>query len=505
MRLASKHGENNQQRSILKGDFTGGLNTSMSAEDIAENQLADVLNMEVDHDSAKLRTVAGTVDILRTPEIYAAIYDLINGVILVVKTDKRIYLADFDGHISGKSIGKLTGELYPKYATWESGVLIASGGKLQYFNGAELVLLNSPPADDVFIRAGRVVITHGSTIRYSGVGDENNWREDSNVESAAKFVEAGYKDGSNFIGAVPLSNNIFVIKANDICYRVAEEYPRWSVVEVAKNIRCIGRRSYCAVGDDVFVLGRDAVHWIQPTYYGNLKPEDIAALVKRELHKLPNDAQVRYVPPLNQIWCIGYGGYVLVFDALLKSWYRRQFNSEVLDVFHAGNAVFVVKPDRISKLDKGTSKDNGEYLPWRFFAQRLVSHHDFLLKRSKVSVTPLNHEHYSGYFFCGRVKLPIPIPDAEIKVFGNDSPIFGNKTRVMWQGRRQSNILPQLPNGEIFDSEQMIFGNQRKIFSPSTFVVESRNVFRSKYLDVGGHGQGGSFSIHSIVLDVAEV
>lgn len=71
MRLASKHGENNQQRSILKGDFMGGLNTSMSAEDIAENQLSDVLNMEVDHDSAKLRTVAGTVDILQIPEIYA--------------------------------------------------------------------------------------------------------------------------------------------------------------------------------------------------------------------------------------------------------------------------------------------------------------------------------------------------------------------------------------------------------------------------------------------------
>lgn len=99
---------------------------------------------------------------------------MVNGVILIVKTNKRIYLADFDGHISGKTLGKMTGELYLKYEAWENGVLIASGGKLQYFNGAGLMLLNSPLADDVFIRAGRVVITHGSTIRYSGVGDENN-------------------------------------------------------------------------------------------------------------------------------------------------------------------------------------------------------------------------------------------------------------------------------------------------------------------------------------------
>lgn len=503
MRLASKHGEN--QQSILKGDFTGGLNTSMSAEDIAENQLADVLNMEVDHNNAKLRTVAGTIDILQTPEICAAIHDLINGVILVVKTDRQVYLADFEGHISGKAIGKLTGELYPKSAAWESGVLIASGGKLQYFNGAGLVLLNSPPADDVFVRAGRVVVTHGSTIRYSGVGDENNWREDSNVESASKFIEAGYKDGSKFIGVASLSNNILVIKANNICYRLVEEYPRWSVVEVAKNIQCRGRQSFCAVGDDVFVLGADAAHFVQQGYYGNVKPEDIAALVKSEIQQLPRNAPVKFIPPLNQIWCIGRDGYVLVFDTLLKSWFKRQFNSEVLDVFHAGDEVFVVKPDRISKLDKESSKDNGEYLPWRFFGQRLVSHHDYLLKRSKVSVTPLNHEHYCGYFVCGHVKLPIPTPDNRIKVFGNDSPIFGNKTRIMWQGRRQSNILPQLSNERIFDSEQMVFGNQHKIFSPDTFVIESRNVFRSKYLDVGGQGQGGNFVVHSIVLDVAEV
>ena len=276
-------------------------------------------------------------------------------------------------------------------------------------------------------------------------------------------------------------------------------------MEVAKNILCNGRRSYSAVGDDVFVLGGDEAHLIQQNYYGNVKPEDLASLVKREIRKLPKGAPVKFVAPLNQVWCIGRGGVVMVFDTVLKSWFKRQFNSEVLDVFSAGDDVFIVKPDRISKLDKNSSKDNGEYLPWRFFTQRLVSHHDFLLKQSKVSVTPLNGEHYCGYFVCGQVKLPIPLPNNAIKVFGNDSPIYNNKTRIMREDRRKSTILPQLPDERIFDSEQMIFGNQRKIFSPSTYVIESRNVFRSKYLDVSGHGEGGSFELHSIVLDAAEV
>ena len=113
MKKTCKHAE--QQQTIARADFTGGLNTSMSAEDVAENQLASVLNMEIDHTNGKLRTVAGTRDILTTPDIFAAIYDLINGVMLIVKNDKQVYLADFDGNIGGNSLGKLTGDLYPKY------------------------------------------------------------------------------------------------------------------------------------------------------------------------------------------------------------------------------------------------------------------------------------------------------------------------------------------------------------------------------------------------------
>lgn len=145
---------------------------------------------------------------------------------------------------------------------------------------------------------------------------------------------------------------------------------------------------------------------------------------------------------------------------VLKSWYKRQFNSEVIDVFNAGEKVYIVKPDRISKLDAQSSKDNGEYLNWRFLTQRLVSHRNYLLKRSQVTITPSNPEGYVGHFNCGRVKLPAP---RQIKL--------------------NATTLSQVPN---------------------TVILESRNVFRSKYLDVAGHGQGG-LTIHSIVIDIAEV
>ena len=212
MKRFDKHGE--IPPPIVKADFTGGLNTANQVDGVAENQLADVLNMEIDSDSGKLQTVAGTKDILSSENIFAAIYDSINNLILVVKNDKQIFLADFDGNISTSTIGTLSGNLYPKYCAWENGVLIASGGKLQYFDGANLILLNSPNADEVFIRNNRVNVSNGTTIYQSGVGDENFWTQDNNVGSSAKYILVGSKDGGNFVGLVKLSQNVLVIKDN---------------------------------------------------------------------------------------------------------------------------------------------------------------------------------------------------------------------------------------------------------------------------------------------------
>ena len=206
MKIISKHGE--QQTVVARVDFTGGLNTAAQVDAIAENQLADCVNMDIDVSTGKLRTVEGTVDILSDTEIFAVVYDSINSLILVVDSNKQIRIADFNGNINADSIGKLSGELYPKYFPYEEGVLIASGGHLQYFNGAEIVTITTPKSDDVFVRAGRVIIYSGTKIFYSAVGDERDWRFDNNRESSAKFIEVGYKDGGSFIGLASTANDI---------------------------------------------------------------------------------------------------------------------------------------------------------------------------------------------------------------------------------------------------------------------------------------------------------
>ncbi len=496
MKIFNKHGE--VPPPIVKADFTGGLNTANQVDAIAENQLADVLNMEIDFATKKLQTVSGTKDILSSENIFAAIYDSINNLILVVKNDKKIYLADFDGNISTSTIGTLSGHLYPKYCAWENGVLIASGGRLQYFDGANLILLDSPNAEEVFIRVGRVCISNGTTIFFSGVGDENFWTQDNNVESSSKFVQVGYKDGGNFIGLENLSQNILVVKDNRRVYRLSGNFPQWQVDEIGKNFECRGRRSICKVGDDVFILGENEAYLIENNFYGNFQPQNLGEQVVSEIHKLPKNS-------LYQVWCLGKGGFVLVFDLRLKSWWKRKFNSEILDVFTVGDEIFLVKENKICKLDKGTFEDDGQMMSWKFLCQRLVGHHDLLLKRSRVSVTPLNPVAYSGNIFCGRVKIPLPIPDVKIPILGNTAPIYRNATKISRTERLRGYVFPQPPNENIFRNEQFLEANQHKIFSNNTFERVSKNVYRNKFLDVQGHGQGGRFILQSIILDVVEV
>lgn len=156
-------------------------------------------------------------------------------------------------------------------------------------------------------------------------------------------------------------------------------------------------------------------------------------------------------------------------------------------------------------MDKGTFLDDGEKLKWKFLAQRLISHHEFLLKRSRISVTPLSPDIYSGHIFCGKFVIPLPIPDKTVKIFENDDRIFDNYTPISREQRNRGYILPEPPDGIIFRNSDLIEDNDNKIFANNTFEIICRNVFRNKYLDIGGRGEGGRFILQSIILDVAEV
>ena len=136
MRLSTKHAN---QQSVMLQDFTGGLNVSCTENLIADNELSEVVNMEIDSNSKLLRTVQGTDTLYTTTEytFKSAAFDILNSALILFTEDNKI-LATKDFY-EVKEVGTLTGTGEVITAMWEDGILIASGGKLQYAKGTEPV------------------------------------------------------------------------------------------------------------------------------------------------------------------------------------------------------------------------------------------------------------------------------------------------------------------------------------------------------------------------------
>lgn len=115
---------------------------------------------------------------LKFEKIIGAAYDEINQKLLLFDKDKKVYVFNLKTNEISNALGTLSGELYPICTSWENGLLIATGGKLQYFNEAALLtIVTSPNASSVYVRAGRILITDENNIRYSAFGNEETSRQ----------------------------------------------------------------------------------------------------------------------------------------------------------------------------------------------------------------------------------------------------------------------------------------------------------------------------------------
>ena len=57
----------------------------------------------------------------------------------------------------------------------------------------------------------------------------------------------------------------------------------------------------------------------------------------------------------------------------------------------------------------------------------------------------------------------------------------------------------------MYDNITPMFGNDTPLFTKQTYIKESRNVYRSKFLSVTGQGSTGGFLLNGIVFDIVEV
>ena len=276
-----------QTQQLRFGDFSGGVNTSVSPEFLQSNELAEGRNWEYEYLSGAIRVRDGAktrITLSGTPTglTWAPVFEhyLVSE---MIGSTHRLYAVS-PVSWTETFVGTLSGFESPMFSPFgDNGeILVASGGELQQVacsDGAwtltDVSALSSYAADAttnvqlgcnyVWTRNGHVGVanTEGDIIQYSGLGDPAKWNcSDSGVDMAYMF-EVGYKEGLRTVAVCPLSTDILIFKAASdgsagVAYRaIGDPWENdFSLVAQSHDAVCVAPRGAISVVDEAFYLDR---------------------------------------------------------------------------------------------------------------------------------------------------------------------------------------------------------------------------------------------------------
>ena len=498
MRLANKHAN---VQTVTYADFTGGLNTNDTPENIQQNELSKAVNIEMY--KGQLKTVAGTTRIYyqEDGDFSNLIYDSLENIFLLVDSSGKVYKLEGE---SLTEVGTLTGQGNVVYVAWESGVLIASGGKLQYYHNGTLETISTSPdvCNGVFIKSGRVWVYFNDRLQCSGVGDETQWEHDSNDESKSQWLDIGYKDGGVILGVTTLSSDTVIFKSNSHAYHLAGDFPSWQVREIGRQITCKCYNACVALVNNAIVVGETNVQAIGVTdSYGDMQASNIASKVYGDISALPRMIKPRYIPQLNQIWLLQNDKKFIFYDANVGGWYYRKFNSAVMDAVEANNVIYVLKPTGLCFVDTSHMTDEGEDMQWSFRLQNLLANNRYLIKRVNVDTTPLHSHYCDERIRVGSIGLEAAQPDSAYQLYDNDAYLFESQLPLMPSGKNTMYSNSE----ELYNSQEYIYESDLPLMSTEMYRASVRCVDNKKSVQVRGDGAGGVTIFNNVSFDITEV
>ena len=497
MRISSEHAN---QQTVRFSDFSGGLNTTDAPESIAENELSRSINVEIYN--GQLKTVAGDRAVYKSSDVSFdnIIFDSIESKMLLTDTSRNIYLLE-DGTLTSK--GELTGKSEVQYAAWEDGVLIASGGKLQYYHGGTLETITNAPdvCRGVFIKQGRVWTFYDDVLKCSAIGDETAWTNDSNDSSSSQWLQVGYKDGGKIVGVCSLSSDILIFKDNRHAYHLAGAFPNWTLSEIGRQIDCKSYHACVALGNSTLALGRAKMQAVSVTDdYGDMMARDISQKIYQDIISLPT-VRLRYLPSLNQVWLLGGTRSFLFLDANTGGWFTRKYNDYVMDAVEADGSIYFLKHVGLYVLDASLQSDDGNTMLWRFKPKTLVSDNNYLIKRVRIDTTPFHVSYANEALYVGRVRLSITQPESAEWIYENSGTIYNSELGVL---AVQSKAL-ETNSEELYLSPEELLDSELPLALQSTYRSETRCVDREKSIHTSAYGSGGVTVFNSIAFDIVEV
>lgn len=504
MRISNKHP--NVQR-VEYSDFRGGLNTSAAPELIAPNELVKAINVEIDGASHSLKTVAGTDTVFErndSPQFNYLMYDPISNVLLITDAERKVYSIKPDG-TDFREVGTLSGGETVEHTQWEDGLLIASGGRLQYFHNGELETIEDEGSPTTchapFVKDGRIYLAIGDELHCSAVGDEHGWVTNTNDESSAQWIQVGYKDGGVITGVSSLTSDIIVFKSNHRAYHLAGQFPDWQLSEIGRQIECKGFNSCVALKDQLLTLGRTAVQTIVPTdRYGDMEAANISQKVQNDISQL-GAVKLRYMPACNQVWLIDGLERFMFVDMNNGGFFMREYHKPIVDAVEVNGKVYVLKQNKLCVLNPRHMNDEKEQLRWKMQGKTITTPKELLVKTASVDTTPMFDTPIESIYRVDKVTLFGSIPKWARHIYHDYRIVFHNRQSL---NSPAENII-FTNHDEVYANGDFIHDNETPLRIHRIYRSQVRQVSRNRAVKVSGSGMGGSLLINNIAFEVTEV
>lgn len=374
MPIASNKHKNVQR--IFYPSFDGGLNLSVPPESLQRNELKEAVNVEFSPVTGAMTVRGGMVWSGRFSGEIDCIVPVAGkrGFLVRRKGQKTVqyFRWEFISNVSGQLSG--SGEM--SITAWDDYYLVASGGKLQKFTDnptPQLITIGNSPSNCrmVFTRDGRVGVVDGEDVlKFSAVGDCENWTHDPDDESSAQFIEIGYKDGMDIRAVVPLSRDLMVFKSPDgepdkgTIFRFTGDSAdfTWAVLEAAHNTGTFSQKSIQAVGNDVYYACVSGVaSLLAVSSYGEIQSKWPDRKINSALTPLIEDtAELWNIPVKQQLWVIPSKGAkeIWALDYTRGIWTKFKFPQSIIYATGVDNALYVFTNRDVYRVEDGFSVDN---------------------------------------------------------------------------------------------------------------------------------------------------
>ena len=401
MRRANKH----QISKTVFNNLVGGINVSLPAELIAENEMQECDNFIYKIDSKRLAGRGGLSASLFQSfqyEIGTLYYDVGSNTVFIFCKNGRAYIWDWSNEQDDLPIylGLLTGSAeHPVCAKFKDKLWVASGGKLQYyaFDGGQLMTVtNSPTCDVCFQRNARLFVTMTGTdiAYYSSIGDGSTWTEDTNDASSSQWVEVGYGDDGDICAVVPLATDLFILKTQGTWYQFqsdSDDPKSWIIQPVATGIDAIGKMCATNIGNEVVYLSRRGLRSLAATMdYGNVATADIGD----KFQKLITTSLIDTVQMINlrrhkmiMIRPTSDKSYWIAYNYALGAATTIHFGMPVESIVELTDRVFVASGKFVYEWSDEYYTDNGTAIAYKMKPRDLISSDDILVKNIDTKFT----------------------------------------------------------------------------------------------------------------------